>query len=297
MVRQSVLPCVVALSVISAAAFSADPPLPLPHSGGPAEKIEHLIRAAEHLEAAGLAERAAELRELAKAERLQRDRRLLQEKLKELDSLQREIAELRRRTGEAEQVVIHTQVLEFHPQDLKAAGVELPLPKGKSVLGRDEARRLRSAVKSLRKQKLVKVLAEPDILSVLGRPATFLSGGEFPIPVPDGERKVHLQWRDYGVRMEAVATSQGDGRLKIELAPEISTRDFEHAVEIEGIRVPALTTRRLNLQVELKPGETAVVGDLISRQKIQQSGHQETNRETRLLVLITPEAAEDLHSP
>ncbi len=122
-------------------------------------------------------------------------------------------------------------------------------------------------VDALRNESLLKILAEPKLVTTSGRPATILSGGEFPILVPQSLGTVSIQWREFGVRMEAVPVVLGNGRLRLDLAPEVSERDFSNAVNIQGMVVPGITTRRVNTQVEMRFGETLMIGGLISTRK------------------------------
>ena len=105
---------------------------------------------------------------------------------------------------------------------------------------------------ALKQERLLKILAEPTLNTTNGRPAQMLAGGEFPIVVPQSLGTTTIEWREFGVRMEAVPTILGAGRVRLELQPEVSERDFSNSVNINGFTVPGLTTRRVNTQVEMK---------------------------------------------
>jgi pilus assembly protein CpaC len=160
-------------------------------------------------------------------------------------------------------------------------------------------------VDALRTEGLLKILAEPNLVTTSGRPATILSGGEFPILVPQSLGTVSIEWREFGVRMEAVPVVLGNGRLRLDVAPEVSERDFTNAVAIEGMVVPGITTRRVNTQVEMRFGETLMIGGLISMRKTGETSKipffgelpligaafrsvEYNNSETELLILVTP---------
>lgn len=160
-------------------------------------------------------------------------------------------------------------------------------------------------IEALTRKSLLKVLAEPRLVTTSGRPAALLSGGEFPILVPQGLGTATIQWREFGVRMEAVPIVLGNGRLRLDIAPEVSERDFANSVEVNGFVVPGLTTRRVNTQVEMRFGDTLMIGGLISQRKtITKSGYpilgdlpgigiafrreQSDVSETELLILVTP---------
>jgi hypothetical protein len=106
----------------------------------------------------------------------------------------------------------------------------------------------------------MKVLAKPDLITTLGRPANMLSGGEFPIMIPVGAKKVAIEWREFGTRCQVVALPTAEpGKLKIKIQMSISERDFKNAVTIAGLTVPGLTTRRVNSEATLRYGETLVI--------------------------------------
>jgi pilus assembly protein CpaC len=161
---------------------------------------------------------------------------------------------------------------------------------------------------ALTTESLAKVLAEPTLVTTSGRPASLLSGGEFPILVPGAVGTVSIQFREFGVRMEAIPTVLGNGRLRLDIAPEVSERDFSSSVNISGIVVPGINTRRVNTQVEMNFGETIMIGGLISQKRITTSSKypiigelpvigaafskkSHEVGETELLIMVTPEMA------
>lgn len=161
-------------------------------------------------------------------------------------------------------------------------------------------------LEALKQEGLLKILAEPVVVTTSGRPANFLAGGEFPILVPQSLGTVTIQWREFGVRLEAVPIVLGDGNLRLELAPEISERDFSNAVQVNGFTVPGLTTRRVNTQVEMKFGQTLAIGGLIASRETAETSKvpilgelpwvgaafrrvRYDENETELLITVTPE--------
>jgi len=161
---------------------------------------------------------------------------------------------------------------------------------------------------ALTTESLAKVLAEPTLVTTSGRPASLLSGGEFPILVPGAVGTVAIEFKDFGVRMEAIPTVLGNGRLRLDVAPEVSERDFSSSVNVGGIVVPGINTRRVNTQVEMSFGETIMIGGLISRRRVTTSTKipilgelpiigaafsRKTHEigETELLIMVTPEMA------
>jgi len=161
-------------------------------------------------------------------------------------------------------------------------------------------------VEALKSEGLLKIKAEPTLLVNNGRPATILNGGEFPILVPQSLGTVTIEWREFGVRMEAVATILGGGRVRLEISPEVSERDFTNSVESQGLIVPGLTVRRANTSMEMMFGQTLMIAGLISSrntattQKIPLLGDipyigtafsrkQYDEVETELVIMVTPE--------
>ena len=168
-------------------------------------------------------------------------------------------------------------------------------------------------IDALKQEALLKILAEPELVTTSGRPANLLSGGEFPILVPQSLGTVTIEWREFGVRMEAVPIVLGNGRLRLEVQPEVSERDFSNAVQVAGTTVPGLTVRRANTAVEMNFGETMVIAGLISSRKTAETSKtpflgelpfigaafrrvRYTEGETELVIMVTPELVSPLKS-
>lgn len=166
---------------------------------------------------------------------------------------------------------------------------------------------------ALKEEELLKILAEPILVTTNGRPAMMLSGGEFPILVPQSLGTVSIEWRPFGVRMETVPIILGDGRVRLEVMPEVSERDFANSITLSGSTVPALTTRRVNTQVEMRFGQTLMLAGLLSSrqtaqtQKIPLLGElpwagsffrrvSYDDVETELVILVTPELVAPLEA-
>ncbi|HEY1997375.1 type II and III secretion system protein family protein [Paraburkholderia sp.] len=113
---------------------------------------------------------------------------------------------------------------------------------------------------------LARVLAEPTLVALSGQSANFLSGGEIPVPVPQGLGTVSIQYKPYGVGLTLTPTVLGPHRIALKVAPEASQLDFTNAVTIDSVSVPAITTRRADTTVELGDGESFMIGGLIDRE-------------------------------
>ena len=158
---------------------------------------------------------------------------------------------------------------------------------------------------ALRENNLLRVLAQPNLTVVSGQSAEFLAGGRVPIPIPQEGGTVAIGYESYGVLLKATPVVLGDGRIRVQVTPEVSDIDRSNGVVSAGISVPAFTTRRVTTEVELKEGQTFVLAGLLNSnvQALKQSvpllgdvpilgtlfrSTRYQRRETELVVLITP---------
>ena len=121
-------------------------------------------------------------------------------------------------------------------------------------------------IKALKSRGLVQVLAEPNIIATSGKEASFLVGGEFPVPVVQGGATagaITIQFRQFGIRLDFLPEFTARGSIKMHVEPEVSALDFANAATITGFVIPALATRRVETDVELMPGQSFVIGGLI----------------------------------
>ncbi|MFP5473666.1 MAG: type II and III secretion system protein family protein, partial [Gammaproteobacteria bacterium] len=112
---------------------------------------------------------------------------------------------------------------------------------------------------------LARVLAEPTLVALSGQSASFLSGGELPIPVPQGLGTTSIEYKPFGIGLTLTPTVLGDDRIALKVAPEASDLDYANALSLNGVPVPAITTRRADTTVELGDGESFIIGGLVSR--------------------------------
>src|SRR4029078_6744501 len=106
-----------------------------------------------------------------------------------------------------------------------------------------------------------------------GKEASFLAGGEFPIPIAQasgGGTSVTVQFKEFGVRLNFTPWVNGD-RVHLKVRPEVSTLDFNNAVTLNGFRIPALTTRRTETEIELQNHQTFAIAGLINNNMIASS--------------------------
>jgi pilus assembly protein CpaC len=128
---------------------------------------------------------------------------------------------------------------------------------------------LNSLIDALDNHGLVTVLAEPNLTAISGEPASFLAGGEFPVPVPAGTGLVGIDWKNFGVSLNFVATVSSGDRINLHVMPEVSELSTAGAIMIDGTNVPALTTRRAETTVELASGQSFAIGGLLQNNVTQ----------------------------
>jgi pilus assembly protein CpaC len=167
---------------------------------------------------------------------------------------------------------------------------------------------LGAVIKALQTKGLFQSLAEPNLVAQSGKEASFLAGGEFPIPVAQASGSnvaISIQFKEFGIRLSFLPTIVGD-RVQLHIRPEVSTLDFNNAVQLQGFRIPALSTRRAETDVDLQSGQTFAIAGLLnstvstSLQKIPGIGdipilgnlfrsRAAQKDQTELVVMITPE--------
>jgi pilus assembly protein CpaC len=118
-------------------------------------------------------------------------------------------------------------------------------------------------VNALEQKGLARSLAEPNLVALSGDTASFLAGGEFPVPVPGALGQVSIDYKRYGVGLAFTPTVLGDGLINMKIEPEVSQLDTSHPVQVAGISVPPLIVRRASTTVELRDGQSFVIGGLL----------------------------------
>jgi len=126
-------------------------------------------------------------------------------------------------------------------------------------------RRVAGVIRALEEDGAVKMLASPNLVAVNGEKAKFLAGGEIPIPVVQagtGTSSISIIFKEYGVKLDFEPTVIDSGIINLRVVPEVSAPDFTRAVTIAGFEIPAFLTRRVDTVVELKDGQSLVIGGL-----------------------------------
>jgi pilus assembly protein CpaC len=112
---------------------------------------------------------------------------------------------------------------------------------------------------------MARVLAEPTLVAMSGQSASFLSGGELPVPVPQGLGSTAIEYKPFGIGLTVTPTVLSNDRIVLKVAPEASDLDYTNSLSLGGVAVPAITTRRADTTVELGDGESFIIGGLVSR--------------------------------
>lgn len=122
---------------------------------------------------------------------------------------------------------------------------------------------LDARLNALEADGVIRTLAEPNLVAMSGETASFLAGGEFPIPVPSGLGDVAIEYRQFGVGLSFTPTVLDDGIINLKVAPEVSQLDTSTAISIEGVQVPGLRVRRANTTVELRNDQSFAIAGLL----------------------------------
>lgn len=134
-------------------------------------------------------------------------------------------------------------------------------------------------IQDLEQKQILQVLAEPTLTTLSGLTASFLSGGEFPIPIVQGgagvgnAAAVTIQFQPYGVKVAFTPTVNPDGSIRLKLSPEVSALDYTNAVTISGFTIPALSTRRAETEVEIQNGQSFIVSGLLDHRTTEIMSH------------------------
>ena len=121
-------------------------------------------------------------------------------------------------------------------------------------------------IRALRQRQVLSVLAEPNLVAMNGQEASFLAGGEFPVPVPQSGAAtgaITIQYKQFGVQLNFVPDIIDDGLIRLRVAPEVSTIDAATGTTVQGTTVPGIVTRRVQTSVEMRQGQTLALAGLL----------------------------------
>jgi pilus assembly protein CpaC len=128
------------------------------------------------------------------------------------------------------------------------------------------------AIQALQQKNLLQILAEPNLIAVNGKEASFLAGGEFPFPIVQpgqGFTAVSISFKEFGVRLRFTPVIMPNGNIHLRVVPEVSQLDFTNGLTISGFNIPALSTRRADTEFELQDGQSFVIAGLIDNRLTQ----------------------------
>lgn len=185
--------------------------------------------------------------------------------------------------------------------------VNLPTNNAYSIFGQFKTgnTNIQALVDALNQEGLLTVLAEPNLVALSGQTASFIAGGEFPIPVSQINGAISVEFKQFGVKLDFTPTVLADNRISLKVRPEVSEIDTSVSVTTGGVTVPGLSLRRADTTVELGSGQSfAIAGllqsttnDLISQVpgvgsipilgKLFQSTNYQNNK-TELVIMVTP---------
>jgi pilus assembly protein CpaC len=202
----------------------------------------------------------------------------------------------------------------FGPSQLNAAksvdgnvdvDAKSPISSAFNLILGSSSKKWSANLSMLQSNGMARVLAEPTLVALSGQSASFLAGGELPIPEPQGLGTTTIVFKPFGIGLTVTPTVLGADRIALKVAPEASDLDYTNALMFNGVQVPSIVTRRADTTVELGDGESFVIGGLVSRttsssvDKVPLLGdipiigaffrnldYQQTERE--LVIVVTP---------
>ena len=177
-----------------------------------------------------------------------------------------------------------------------------------------------ATLNALEQKGLVKTLAKPDLIAMSGQEASFLAGGEFPYPVPNGPQQVTIEFKQFGVRLNVTPTVQDNGVIQLKVAPEVSALDTHNQLQIGGFVLPSLTSRKASTTVQLEDGQSFAIAGLFQQdysnaiKQIPWAGdipvlgalfrsNDWKRDQSELVIIVTPhivapaDKLEDVHTP
>lgn len=313
---------IVLIVVLRTTAFSQEAELPLISSdasepSAAPEQIAHLLKAADHLSAAELNDLADRLRKIAEVTQIAQSSR----------GTLAAVPDSKRGRIESRQIIVNSQVMEVSLTKLRAlrvndddvgggrigdllTGGDAPMfnRKGLVRVGSpnssfktaclDAGDPALVALESLREMNLVRILANPTMVTMSGRPAHLHAGGQFPIVVERSPGAVCVEHKNYGTEFDVVPVLQKDGKLRLELRIRISEIDNLRTVTVDGATVPGLLVRELDSAIEMQPGQTFLLAGPIrtaveSEERVDPATEKrdavDRSNEIQLLVSLTSE--------
>lgn len=243
--------------------------------------------------------------------------------------------------GGVQQVLLHVKVMEVSRTKLRKLGFDFAKVTGSSVVSSAPSGLLTNSIDTsaslmpgvagignsfmfgivngssaffgvldaMRQDNLVKVLSEPTLTTISGRAASFNSGGEIPVPVPQSLGTISIEWKIYGTQIDFVPIVLGNGKIRLEVRPRVSELDDSRSILVNGTTVPGIKSRQADTGVEMQAGQTLAMAGLVQTYIESLNGGlpwisevpylgvpfrktRETKNEVELLMLVTPQLVE-----
>ena len=177
------------------------------------------------------------------------------------------------------------------------------------------SRNVSSVFKALHEKNLISILASPNLSALSGEEASFLAGGEFPIPIVSGSmgmQTVTIHYKEFGVKLKFKPVVLDTNLININVLAEVSSLDFENGITLSGFQIPSLVTRKAETTVELEKGQYLIIGGLLSNEmtqtvaKVPVLGHvpilgqlfsskRYLNKESELVIALSPDIVYSIH--
>jgi len=169
----------------------------------------------------------------------------------------------------------------------------------------DSGTKVDTLIRALEEKSLVRRLAEPNLVALSGSKASFLAGGEFPIPVGADDNTVTIEFKQFGVALDFVPVVLANGQINLKISPEVSEIDSTTTVSVSGVQVPGLSVRKASTMVELYDGQSFAIAGLLQNQNLKGTEQipwlgsvpvlgalfrsaEFRRRETDLVIIVTP---------
>jgi pilus assembly protein CpaC len=175
-----------------------------------------------------------------------------------------------------------------------------------------------ATIQALQNENVLEILAEPNLITMSGKEASFLAGGEFPFPVIQGTSgagtaAVTIQFKEFGIRLNFTPTLMADGVIHLKVKPEVSSLDFADGLLIQGFSIPALTTNRVESEMDLKDGQSFAIAGLLDNRVSEQlekipgigdipilgklfQSRSVTKSKNELMIVVTPRIVQPMNS-
>jgi pilus assembly protein CpaC len=205
----------------------------------------------------------------------------------------------------SQQINIRVRFAEVSRNELQALGFSWKIFAGTGSLGFGNKVDIDVLIEALQRNGVLTILAEPNLTAVTGQTASFLAGGEVPVPIAQPGGVMHVEYKPFGVSLEFMPTIIRTNRIGLHVRPQVSTLAHLGEVKINGIDLPSFSVRRADTTVEVASGQTFAIAGLFQRQLTQDfdkfpllaevpvlgaifTSERFRRNETELVILITP---------